>query len=495
MKSRTSARLLLPLALSLLAGCGPLMAMRSGPTGTGLPGDLDRIIGSAGPGAGHWGVLVRSIDNGETIYARNADLSFTPASNAKLLTGATILETLGPEYTYTTTIATSGQIRDGTLNGSLVVTGTGDPTISARFLGDPRAAFRAWADSLRAHGVARIAGGIVAVDTAFSGPTLGEGWMWDDLLTADSAPFGALQFNEGAVGVNLYPSGTVLQPALVVLSPPTQAVRVINATRTMPAGSIAAIRVVRDENGEGVVITGEVPEDVNEIRRTVAVSNPTLYFITVLRETLREAGIVVEGAATLESELLPFDATVREALTLFTHRSPPLREILPGMLKPSQNQIAEAMLLTVGRELRGIATAVSGTAAVDSLLRAREIDPSGLRLADGSGLSRYSLVSPSLLVNLLAEMDRGSYRDVWLASLPVAGRDGTLAGRMTEGPLSGQVVAKTGTLRGTRSLSGYLTSRSGERYVFSILVNNHFLPGAQVDAVVEGLLERIAAIP
>ncbi len=495
MKNRTPARLLLPLALSLLAGCAPLMSLRGGPPVTALAGDLDRVIESRGPGAGHWGVIVRSLDSGETVYARNSDLSFTPASNAKLVTGATILETLGPEYTYSTTIATSGQIRDGVLDGSLVVTGTGDPTISERFLGDSRAVFRAWADSLRAYGVTRIAGGIVAVDTAFAGPTLGEGWMWDDLLTADSAPFGALQFNEGTVGVNLYPSGTILQPALVVLSPPTQAVRVINATRTMSAGSIPAIRVVRDENGDGVVITGEVPEDVNEMRRTVAVSNPTLYFVTVLRETLREAGIVVEGAATLESELLPFDPTVREAMTLFTHRSPSLREILPGMLKPSQNQIAEAMLLTVGRELRGVSTAVSGAAVADSLLRAREIDPSGLRLADGSGLSRYSLVSPSLLVDLLTTMDGSRYRDVWHASLPVAGRDGTLAGRMTEGPLTGQVVAKTGTLRGTRSLSGYLTSRSGERYAFSILVNNHFLPGAEIDALVEGVLERIAQIP
>src|SRR5690606_2086949 len=113
---------------------------------------------------------------------------------------------------------------------------------------------------------------------------------------------------------------------------------------------------------------------------------------------------------------------------------------------------------------------------------------SGMRMADGSGLSRYNLASPALLASLLERMDDSPYRDAWLSSLAVAGRDGTLAGRMRDPPLVDRVLAKSGTLSGIRSLSGYLTTSSGERIVFSTMVNNHLQTGAVVDGVVESAL-------
>jgi D-alanyl-D-alanine carboxypeptidase/D-alanyl-D-alanine-endopeptidase (penicillin-binding protein 4) len=195
------------------------------------------------------------------------------------------------------------------------------------------------------------------------------------------------------------------------------------------------------------------------------------------------------------SELEQFDPTVRYAVSLFVHLSPPLREILPGMMKPSQNVIAETLLLTMGRELRDESTARGGTAVVDSLLKAWEISPSLHRMEDGSGLSRYNLASPALLVGVLERMDQSEFREDWLASLPIAGRDGTIADRMRDPPLLDQVLAKTGTLSGIRALSGYLTGRRGERLVFSILVNNHVVSSADADRVTEAALVRIAVEP
>src|SRR5690606_16003269 len=135
-----------------------------------------------------------------------------------------------------------------------------------------------------------------------------------------------------------------------------------------------------------------------------------------------------------------------------------LREILPAMLKPSQNGIAETLLRTLGRELRGEGSGAAGAAVADSLFRLWGLDPAPMRFADGSGLSRYDLVSPELLVGVLSHMRRSPNWELWYAALPVAGVDGTLADRMREPPLRGNVHAKTGTLSGVRALSGYLTT-------------------------------------
>lgn len=457
-----------------------------------LAGDLEAIFNDPRFAQSHWGVDVRSLEDGRTLYQRNADRLFVPASNMKLLTGAAALEALGPEYRYRTVVAANGPIIDGVLQGSLVIFGNGDPTFSERFHRDSRDAFRSWADSLLTRGVRRISGGVIAVDSAFHGPHYGSGWAWDDLLTASAAPYGAIQFNEGVFALEIFPSSNAYQPGIVILDPPTQAVRVINDTRTLVEGSITAIRVMRDEAGTGVIVRGEIPADAGEITRTVAVDDPARYFATVLRETLREQGLAVEGPAIIFSELAAFDPSIANTQPLFTYESPPMTEILAAMMKPSQNQIAETLLVTLGRELRNDGTAESGAAVVDSILRTHDVQPLSYRMADGSGLSRYNLLSPALLVDLLATMDRSAMRDIWLESLPVAGREGTLANRMSEPPLLDRVVAKTGTLSGIRSLSGYLTTVAGERVAFSIIVNNHLLPATEADALIEAALTRIA---
>jgi len=214
--------------------------------------------------------------------------------------------------------------------------------------------------------------------------------------------------------------------------------------------------------------------------------------VTALRETLREAGIAVEGPAmTFEEWPQPVPLT-RMAL-LFAHRSPPMSEILPKFLKPSQNQTGEILLRTLGREVRGQGTAAAGAVVVDSLLRARGVQTAQqLQIADGSGLSRYDLVTPEVLAGVLTFMTRSPYWNVWYDALPVAGQDGTLASRMRGTPAEGKVHAKTGTLNGVRSLSGYVTTAAGERLVFSTMVNNHMRSARDADRVIDAMVVRLA---
>src|SRR5690606_8578303 len=116
-----------------------------------------------------------------------------------------------------------------------------------------------------------------------------------------------------------------------------------------------------------------------------------------------------------------------------------------------------------------------------------------LRMADGSGLSRYNLLSPALLVELLFYMDASPHRDVWLGSLPEPGQEGTLESRMRDPPLATNVAAKTGSLSGVRALSGYLTARSGARFVFATILNNSLLDPSIADEAVEAALEAVAS--
>jgi D-alanyl-D-alanine carboxypeptidase/D-alanyl-D-alanine-endopeptidase (penicillin-binding protein 4) len=351
---------------------------------------------------------------------------------------------------------------------------------------------RAWADSLRAHGISRIEGGIIGVDSAFSGPPLGAGWAWDDLGEDYAAEFGALQFNEGVVGVQVVPGRTVGQPAIVVLDPPTQYVRVENAVVTAARGAPPRLEITREPAGPRITVAGRIPADSAYLMGAVAVRDPPGYFLSVLRETLREEGIAVEGQALNASEW-PAPRSPASDVPLFSYASPPLREILPAMLKPSQNWIAETLLHTLGHELRGTGSAEAGEAVVDSVFRHWQLPVDGLRQADGSGLSRYDLVTPELLVALLAHMRQSPNWELWYASLPVGGVDGTLANRMKSPPLHANVHAKTGTLTGVRSLSGYLTTTSGEPVVFSILINHHLHGAHEVDAVVDAALALVAA--
>ena len=482
--------------LLLLTGCTP-PAVVATPTAHSvftpnpLVAQLESIFDEPSLAHARIGVQVRSISTGEVIYERDAERLLTPASNQKILSGAAALETLGPEYRYRTSILAGGETRAGVLNGPLVIVGTGDPSFGARFHDDPVAPFRAWADSLRAHGITRIAGGVIAVDTAFADGYLGEGWMWDDLGGNSSSEFGALQFNDGLIDLDVFPSSTIGQPGVVVLTPATQFLRIVNETTTVPAGGSSSIRADRTSPGS-FVLRGTVAAGSQGVSRSVAVGEPGLYFASVLRETLREQGIAVEGPPVHYSQVGLESASINRAFPIFAYSSPPMREILTAMMKPSQNQIAETLLRTVGREIGGSGTAVRGAGIVDSLFAAWEFENTQLRMADGSGLSRYDLVSPALLTELLLRMDRSFYRDDWLASMPVGGRDGTLENRMKNPPLLDNVLAKTGSLSNVRALSGYLTTQTGERLAFSIIANGYLAPTAEVDRVVEAALSLIA---
>ena len=166
-----------------------------------------------------WGINVIDVNTGETIYERNAEKSFVPASNTKLFTTSAALETLGPDYRYTTTVWTDGEIIGNTLVGNLIVRGSGDPAIGGRFHdGEVMHVFESWVDSLRALGITQIDGDIIGDDDVFDDVPLGAGWAWDNEQYWYSAEIGGLTFNDNNIDVEIR-AGRMGSPASISWTP------------------------------------------------------------------------------------------------------------------------------------------------------------------------------------------------------------------------------------------------------------------------------------
>jgi D-alanyl-D-alanine carboxypeptidase/D-alanyl-D-alanine-endopeptidase (penicillin-binding protein 4) len=443
----------------------------------------------------NWGLLVVDPGRGETLYTYNADKLFMPASNMKLLTGSTAIAQLGPDYRWTTTLLARGPVRDGVLSGDLVVRGTGDPSISAHMQkGDALAPLRAIADSLRAHGVTTIHGRLVAAPSPFTDAPLGYGWSWDDLDEPYSAGVDALYFNEGFTEVVVRGGARAGDSVHAETRPVSHYPLLIVRARTVApvtarasaADSVAAraIAVAHDSSRAGVLVSGTIAANDSVIMQITFRDQPAAYLMA-LREALTSRGITIDGMRT--------DSTVR-ADSLFTLRSPTLRDILPFFEKPSQNQIGELLFKTLALAKTGVGRADSAARVVSRQLIAWGAEPDGFTIRDGSGLSRHDYISPRTIVRVLDAMRRHPEFRLFYDALPIAGVDGTIKNRMKGTPAQGNLHAKTGTLDKARSLSGYVTTADGRLLLFSALCNNYVVPTRRVDAVTDALGVRLASM-
>ena len=504
--------------LALLASGCALHAhpSRPAPAARHLAAELDSAFSGPEFDRATWGVVVQSLDNGEVIYRRNAERLVMPASNMKLLTSSAALVRLGADYRYRTTVLARGARRGDTLAGDLVVEGRGDPAFSLHASGgtDVLASLRPWADSLRTHGIRAVAGRVVGDGSWFTDPPLGRGWAWDDLAESYAAGVSALQFNEGFALLQVAPGDSAGAPARAAWLPAGAPMRIFASATTAPRDS-AIERVVFDRAPftDSVTVWGRISAGHTPVSLEVAVPDPVRYFEAALTQVLREAGIAVLGqtppapaaptagapptapralatATAAAAPVVPPAPALAE--TLFVWRSPPLRDILPLFLKPSQNQIGETLLRTLGGEVKGVASADSGRAAVREVLRDFGVADDAYVIADGSGLSRYDYVAPETLARILLGMARRPDFDVFYQALPIAGVDGTIATRLRGTAAANNVHAKTGSIANVRSLSGYVTSADGERFVF-VMIANHFTTSRRVVEVVQDhVLQRLA---
>jgi D-alanyl-D-alanine carboxypeptidase/D-alanyl-D-alanine-endopeptidase (penicillin-binding protein 4) len=458
--------------------------------------DVRTILQRPGaPQRAYWGIEVVDAQTGASIARYNADRLFIPASNLKLVVAATAAHHLPADFRYRTTLHATGPIEDGVLRGDLVIYGRGDPAISGRYAdGNIVAVWEALADSLATRGIRRIEGRVVADESYWDTQYVLGDWESYDLLWWYAAPVAALGFNDNSIDFTVAP-GTVGRPAAITFKPESRHFVFVNRSVTVAAGRPGTIDFDRVPGTDTIFAYGNIPADAARGTENFAVADPARYAATVFAETLQKKSIAI---ASVEPRVLRDTAASRVALqnarVIVTHQSPPLPQIIGPILQSSQNWFAEQLLKTVGREVGGEGSWPKGLEVERRfLVDVVRIDSTSFRLRDASGLSAHNLITPRAFTSLLVHIGRTANMREVMNALPVAGAaTGSLRARLPE--LRGRVAAKTGSIGNVDSLSGFVTTDSGRRLAFSIIVNNTGTTSSAMRPVIDDIVRAIARV-
>src|SRR6266851_745940 len=444
---------------------------------------------------GEWGLLIVDAESGETLYEQSADKYFVPASNMKLFTTALALAKLGPEYHFHTTLETYGAISsEGVLSADVVLVGRGDPNLSNRkfpyelkeeFDGPPEKALADLADAVAAKGVKEISGDVIGDDSYFPRERYPNGWEIDDMVWEYGAAISAIVVDDNTVQLTLT-AGEKAGDHVAAVVPSAPEFTVDNQLITSTAGVKSDLTLKREPGSNVVTLLGTLPAKSNPRKLTLAIQEPALHAAAMLKRLLEDRGIKVDG--TVRKLSLPPGAPEGEKrVVLAEHRSIPLGDSVKLVNKISQNLHTEMLLRTAARQ-DGAWTTPEDLANYPTSFYAVAGIPSGdVVQTDGSGLSRHDLVTARALVALLLYAQKQPWFEVYFASLPVAGIDGTLEDRMKNSIADGRLHAKSGSVEHVRTRSGYADLSNGKRLVFSFLSNNMGSKGHEATDALDAL--------
>lgn len=481
------------IAAAVLAGCAPSVTVREQISSIDrLRAELAAKFEDPNFFNATWGVVIQSLQTGEMIYQRNEQKSFMPASNMKLFTTSAALTSLTPDFRYTTTLIANGSIKGDVLEGDLILKGSGDPTISGRYNGGKvTETFEQWADSAMAKGIKEIKGNLVGDDNCFDEEFYGDGWDANYETDWYAAQFGGIMFNDNCVDMTVVAGDSIGAPAKVSWIPATKYVSVLNETVTVTPESSYYIAFYRERGSNIIHARGRFPVNKPTWNESIAIDNPTLYTMTVLKEVFEGKGIKVDGTAKDidEFKTLPINTATTQ---IASFSSIPLSDVVKTINKPSQNLYAEQLFRTMGLVFYNQGGMATGRYVAHPIFSRWGMDTTRLRVVDGSGLSRLNLGSPSNIVGLLSGIYQGKYFQPFYESLPIAGVDGSLKNRMKGTKAENNVRGKTGFIGYVRSLSGYVTSLDGEMFAFSMIANHYTVPTSMAEKIQNEVCVRLA---
>lgn len=451
---------------TLLAGCsGVDRLVRPSDPWEALRFDIERILGDSIFVPTRASVKIVSLDRDEVLYERDSRLLMRPASNMKLLTSAAALHILGTDYSFQTGVLADSIDEKGTVHGNLYLKGYGNPDLTTADLDT-------LVSRLRGAGIRKVTGNIVGDASFYDDRYWGEGWMWDDEPYSYEAGISALSLNKNCVRVSVVPGASHGDSVSVSVEPTTRYVSLLNTARTVTDSVAEPLEISRlyVNRLNIITVTGETLAGPDTVEQLVTVWRPELYAATVFKERLEADSIAVSGQAA-PGAALPWS---RELARIRW----PIDTMLINLNKVSDNLSAENTLKAISAKRGGIpGSARHGLSQLHLVLDSMGIDTTLYYVVDGSGVSHYNLVTAEMLIRLLAGMARNSELfPLFYESLPIAGVDGTLKGRMNGTTAQGNLRAKTGSISGVSSLSGYVTTLDRERFAFSILMQNFILP-------------------
>ena len=427
--------------------------------------DLDALATEANGLSFTTGFYVYDLTGDSAIYGYNDYKVLRPASTQKIITTISALHLLGADYPYKTRACYTGTIQDSVLHGNIYVVGGFDPVYNESNLAE-------LVDAVCNLGFKKIDGRVLG-DISMKDSTIwGEGWCWDD-APSDVEPYlSPLMINRGCVVVRASGNKATTEPqsSFVTMNP-------------KGPGKFSATR--------NWISSGNIITTTGTGSKSISVYRPDLFFVCTLCDRLKERGITISSSDTTKP--IYGIGTLPAKNTEFYSMTRNLSQLLNKTLKDSDNLYAESMLYQIAHVKAGDwATAADARHAIDALIKQTGESPASCRVADGSGVSLYDYVTPRILVAMLrfAYKDQNIFSNFYPA-LPIAGMDGTLNSRMTQGNAFGNVRAKTGTVSGVSSLAGYVTASNGNLLAFSI-ISNGCLKIANAKALQNKLCQELA---
>ncbi len=433
-------------------------------------------------------VCVIDIASGATVFSHNADRAMVPASAAKVFTMAASLAVLGPDFSFSTALATDGE--------HLYLIGDGDPGMGDEKLAAVEkksiyAPFDAWADLLILNGLTNIRGDLIIDETIFDNERTHPDWEPNDLGKWFAAPVGGLNVNGNCLDITVSPGGSLGAPVRVSIQPENKLAEIVNRCRSGGNGKPILHHTAGTFNYK---ITGKCAKPWRF--GAVAFPDPGLLTADTLRQVLRKKGISVNGRIRRE-RIRSRSGVLPPALWVLATHQTTLENVLRRTGRNSQNLFAECLFKRVGYEWskrRGRDTPQgtwnSGRLAIEKTLKEAGIDQTGLVISDGSGLSRRNRGTARQFCQTIAWTQSLPGASMFRDSLATPGIDGSLRNRLKD--IRGAVFAKTGTMRGVSALTGITKSSTGRMYAFAILFNGYRGPSTPYKQIQNTICRSIA---
>jgi len=398
--------------------------------------------------------------SGKLVLQKNGETGLAPASCQKVVTSVTAFELLGKNYSYRTLLGRAGDVRDGVLNGNLVITVSGDPGLGSwrwKNTGMENTGMQV-VDALKKAGIRQIQGDVIINDRKWETQSTPRGWIWEDIGNYFGAGARGLNWHENQFDLILRP-GTLTGDSVSILSiePKLDGVVWVNELRTGPVGSGDQSIIYLPEGGTTAFLRGTIPAGRSTFTISGSMPNTVNVFSGFLKNLFDSNGVRFTG--TVRSNAIPRHddhVLVAQLNTISTITSPPMDSLNYWFLKKSINLFGEAFVKTIALEKKGFGATDTGLALVKAFWSERGIEPAALNMLDGSGLSPANRITTKALVNVL----QYARKQNWFASF------------LTALPLMNGITMKDGYIGGVRSYCGYVKSKPGREYTFSFIVNN-----------------------
>lgn len=436
-------------------------------------------------------IYVANTLTGEELFSVNSEISITPASVQKLITSATAIDIMGPNYTFNTRIAYNGRIESHILHGDLIIIAGGDPTLGSPYLFDDKNKFLTkWAKEIKNAGIDSISGNIIVDTSIYNDQDVPQTWIWEDLGN---------YFGAAAQSIALYDN--TFEIIFETDSINGGKTRIIETNPEIPGLKITNRVTASNDNRDRAyvygspfdsyrIIKGTLPKGRDTYSIQASIPSPSLLLAKMLANSLADVSVNIGGRFQTSSGKAY--GKIPDSLTIIEHQSPALSEIIKIMNYESVNLYAEHLCKHIGYLSTGEGSTQAGTKVIETFWKDKGIDTGWLFLADGSGLSRNNAFSAKTLTDILVYMSNYSQNaNVFRNSIPLTGLQGTQKYYFQNSFLKGKAHAKSGSMTRVRSFSGYMETKKGTSVAFTIMVNNFncgsFTMAHKMEKVIEAI--------